>query len=73
VNPENLKCLKLYETIKRNAGCTEKSINAIIWTDLRLFAEYIGPKLFQEVTAFDVESFFTHCFTERNNGAETVR
>lgn len=72
VNQENLRCLKLYETIKRNAGCTKRSIDAIVWTDLRLFAEYLGEKTFQEATTFDIESFFTYCFTDRNNEAETV-
>lgn len=72
MNPENLKYLKLYETIKRNMGCTPKSINAIIWTDLRLFAEFLGEKPFYLATMQDVEEFFTYCFNERHNGAETV-
>lgn len=72
INPENLRLLKIYETIKRNAGCTEKTIESVIWTDLRLFAEYIEPKVFQDVQMLDIEEFFTYCFTERQNIAETV-
>jgi site-specific recombinase XerD len=72
VNPENLKYLQIYETIKRNAGCTKKSIESIIWNDLRLFAEFIGDLPFQKVTMLDVEEFFTHCFTKRKNSAQAV-
>ena len=70
MNQENLKYLRLYETIKRNMGCTPKSIEAIIWTDLRLFAEFLGEKPFYLATMQDVEEFFTYCFNERHNGAE---
>ena len=72
MNQENLKYLRLYETIKRNMGCTPKSIEAIIWTDLRLFAEFLGEKPFYDVTTQDVEEFFTYCFNERGNCVETV-
>lgn len=58
VNPNNLKILQLYESIKRTAGCTKKSIEAIVWNDLRLFAEYLGDKTFEEATTLDVEGFF---------------
>lgn len=72
VSESNLRYLQIYETIKRNVSCTERSIKAIIWDDLRLFAEYIKDKSFEDVTTFDVESFFTYCFTDRQNIAETV-
>ena len=72
MNPENLKYLKIYETIKRNAGCTPKSIDAIIWTDLKLFAEWLRDKPLQEVITLDIEKFFTYCRTERKNEPETV-
>lgn len=72
MNPNNLKALQLYETIKRNAGCTTRTVESVVWNDLRLFAEYIGDKEFQDVTMLDAENFFTYCFAERNNTAETV-
>lgn len=72
VNPHNLKILQLYESIKRTAGCTKKSIEAIVWNDLRLFAEYLGDKNFEEATTLDVEGFFSYCLNERNNELETL-
>ena len=72
VNPHNLKILQLYESIKRTAGCTKKSIDAIIWNDLRLFAEYLDDKNFEEATTLDVEGFFSYCLNERNNELETL-
>lgn len=72
MNAENLKLLRLYETIKRNQGCTKETIKAIIWNDLRLFAEYLREKPFQSATMQDIEDFFTNCFMERENGSETV-
>lgn len=72
MNPHNLKILRLYESLKRTAGCTKKSIDAIVWNDLRLFAEYLGDKKFEEATTLDVEGFFSYCLNERNNELETL-
>ena len=58
MNQHNQQILKLYESIKRTAGCTKRSIEAIIWNDLRLFAEYLGDKDFEEATTLDVEASF---------------
>lgn len=72
MNQHNQQILKLYESIKRTAGCTKRSIEAIIWNDLRLFAEYLGDKDFEEATTLDVEGFFSYCLSERKNELETV-
>lgn len=72
MNQHNQKILKIYEGIKRTAGCTQKSIEAIVWNDLRLFAEYLGDKKFEEATTFDVEGFFSYCLSERNNDLCTI-
>lgn len=58
MNQHNLQLLKIYEGIKRTAGCTKRSIEAIVWNDLRLFAEYLRDKNFEEATTLDVEGFF---------------
>lgn len=72
MNQHNLQLLKIYEGIKRTAGCTKRSIEAIVWNDLRLFAEYLGDKNFEEATTLDVEGFFSYCLNERKNELETL-
>jgi len=67
-NKDNLKHLSRYETICRNKGLTDRSIEAFCKGDIPLYLRYIKDKPLEQTSHIDIEDFFDYCTKERKNG-----
>lgn len=72
VNEKNRYYLDNYRFICKNKGLTDKSIEAICDTDLRVFLEWLGDKCITDVSHIAIQNFLMYCGTERANGDKAI-
>lgn len=72
INEDNKAIWKRYRMHCKNKGLTQRSIEAMVDTDLRLFLEFLGDIKIKDVTHEVCSDFLIYCSEERNNKSKAL-